>query len=109
MFRHETVEEVIENNFETADQSKILDVDEEDVTNDENEISNKTFNNPSQVGKSDKSDEIFRCEICDFASAMRDIIVNHKEILHIWCTQCDLGFTSQKKLKNHITNLHRDA
>ena len=79
MFRHETVEEIIENNFATADQSKILDVDEEDVTTDENEISNKTFNNPSQDEKSDKSDEIFRCEIGDFASAMRDIIENHKE------------------------------
>ena len=49
MFRHEALEDVVEKNVETADQSEILDVDEEDVSNEENEPSNKTFNKPSQV------------------------------------------------------------
>ena len=88
------IEEVIVKNVETADQSEILDVDEEDVTNDEKEISNRTFNNPSQGDKSDNSDELFRCEICDFASAMKDTIENHKELLHSWCKQCDASFSS---------------
>ena len=61
---------------EITDQSKILDIEEEDVTYDKNEIPNRTFNNPSQVDKSD-SDEWFRCDSCDFASAMKDITENH--------------------------------
>ena len=82
--------------------------EEGDETNDhEREISNRTFNNPSQIDKS-SSDEVFRCEICDFASAMTEIIDNHKELIHNWCIQCDTSFSSQKKLKTHIKNLHGD-
>ena len=106
MFRHGVVEEVTEKNIETADQSEILDVDDEEETNVENESSNKTFNNPSQADKSDKSDELFRCEICDFASVMKSTIENHKELLHNLCTKCGSSFTSQKKLKSHIKNYH---
>ena len=74
--------------------SKISDVDEEDLTKEENEISHRTFDNPFQVDKPDKSDELFRCEICDFASAMKNIIENHKELLHSWCKQCEASFSS---------------
>ena len=38
MLRYEVIEEVTEKNVETADQSKILDVDEKDVTNDEHKL-----------------------------------------------------------------------
>ena len=83
-------------------------VDEEDERNyHENEISNRTFNSPSQIDKS-SSDEVFRCEICDFASAMTEIIENNKELIHHLCIQCDASFTSQKKQKTHIKNLHCD-
>ena len=83
-------------------------VDEEDERNyHENEISNRTFNNPSQIDKS-SCDEVFRCEICDFASAMTDIIDNQKELIQNWCIQCDTSFSSQKKLKTHIKNLYGD-
>ena len=105
MFRHEDVEEVLEENVKNLDQSELLNVDEEDATIDDTEFSNKTFNNPSQV---DKGDGLFRCEFCDFASAMKDIIVNHKELLHNFCTECDETFTSQKKLKTHLKNHHKD-
>ena len=73
MFRHDVIEEVIERNVGTADQSNILDVDEEDVKNDDIGILNTTFNNPSQIEKS-SSDEVFRCEIYDFASAITYIL-----------------------------------
>ena len=110
MFRHDIFEEIIEKNVVNADQSEILDVndeDEDETIDHESEISNKTFNNPSQVDKS-SSDKLFKCEICDFASAMKDTIENHKELIHNWCTQCDASFSSQKKLKCHIKNLHCD-
>ena len=108
MFRHTVVEEVTEKNVETAGQSDILDVDEEDETNDEQEMSNRSFDNPSQTEKSDKTDELFRCDICDFASAMKNIIENHKELLHNVCTKCNSSFASQKKLKSHIKNSHSE-
>ena len=38
MLRYAVIEEVIEKNVETADQSKILDVDEKDVTNGEHKL-----------------------------------------------------------------------
>ena len=69
------VAEAIEKNGVTAnDASKIVDVNEEDEAHDlENDISNRTFTNPSQVDKY-CSDKLFRCEICDFASARKDTI-----------------------------------
>ena len=103
MFRHEVIEEVIEKNNMAADQSDILEVNEDD----ENDIPNRTFDNPSQADKS-SSDNLFRCEICDFASSMQDIIESHKELIHNTCTKCDSSFTTQKKLKNHIKNIHSD-
>ena len=62
----ESVKDVVEKNFETP----FFYVDEEDATsNYENEISNKTFNNSSQVDNA--SDDLFKCEICDFSSARK--------------------------------------
>ena len=88
------------------DASKIVDVNEEDETHDlENKISNRTFRNPSQVDKY-CSDTLFRCEICDFASARKDTIENHKELIHNWCPQCLSSFTNQNKLKSNIRNIH---
>ena len=61
---------LVEKNVKTPDQSEIFDVDEEDYTiGYENEISNKTFNNSSQVDNA--SDDLFKCEICDFSSARK--------------------------------------
>ena len=101
------VRNVLENNVVTADDTvEIIDVDDVDETN-ENENSNKTFNNPSQVDKN-FHEEFFKCEICDFASARKDTIVNHKELLHNWCPQCYSSFNNQMKLRSHIRNIHCD-
>ena len=91
----------------TADDIDIIDVDEEDEVNEaddqEDEMSDRTFVNPSQ---SDKSEELFKCEICDFASARKEIIENHKELIHNWCPQCYSSFTTQNKLRIHIKKIH---
>ena len=90
----------------TAEQIEILDVDEEDETFEYNNT-NRIFNNPSQSDKP-SSGERFICESCDFTSAMKDVIENHNELIHTWCTQCDASFTSKKKLKSHIKKVHGD-
>lgn len=98
-----------ENVVTVGDLSEILDVDDvDDETNvHENELSNKTFNYPSQVDKY-PSDKLVKCAICDFASARKDIIENHKELLHNWCPQCYSSFNSKNKLKSHIKKNHSD-
>ena len=106
MFRHPINDDIDTKNDEkndtTADQIDIFYVDEVDETIDhENEISNRTFDNPSQVDKY-SSDDLFKCEMCDFASARQEIIENHKELLHNWCAVCFSCFDSQKKLKSHV-------
>ena len=103
----ECVSELVEKNDATADQSDFVDVDEVDETKAGNEISNRTFNNPSQV-ENITSDELFKCEICDFASARQKIIEDHKELFHNWCPRCYSSFDSQRKLKSHVKNDHSD-
>jgi hypothetical protein len=103
----DSVRDVLENNVMTADDTvEILDVDDEDET-DEIEFSNRTFNNPSQVDKNFHK-EFLKCEICDFASARKDTIEYHKELIHNWCPQCFSSFNSQNKLISHIKNIHCD-
>ena len=101
-------DDVIEN-IECEDsedeESEILNVNDVDETTDhENEIPNRTFINPSQCDK-DSSGELFKCEMCDFASARNDTIKNHKEVIHNWCPHCYSSFNSQKILKNHMKDI----
>ena len=124
MFRHDVIEEIIDKNAVTPEQ--IL---EEDETNDqENEISNRTFNNPSQIDKSSSdeisnktflnpsqveveavaSDTIFKCEKCGFEAGTKVILGNHKESRQNWCYLCYSSYKNKDKLKNHITELHSD-
>ena len=112
MFRHPIKDNIEtkndEKNTSTFDQSEILDEDEVDeITDHENKISNRTFSNPSQVDNY-SSDELFKCEICDFASARQKIIEDHKELFHNWCPRCYSSFDSQRKLKSHVKNDHSD-
>ena len=86
--------------------SEILDADETDETIDhESEIPNETFINPSQV-ENKHSNHLFICEICDFASARKDTIENHKELIHNWCPQCCSSFEKKNKLKKHFKDVH---
>ena len=110
MFKHEHEE----TNEKNESESELL--EEEIVTFDDQsehdesmnlEDSNMTFSNPSQANKT-SNDDLFKCDKCDFASARKDIIDNHKELLHNWCSICLLNFANQKNLKNHVRNEHSD-
>jgi hypothetical protein len=92
------------NNVVTAeDECEILDVDKEDEIKDyESDFSNSTFGNPSHGG------EVFMCDICDFASAMKEIIENHNKLIHNWCSKCFSSFRSQNELKCHLKEVHCD-
>ena len=93
------VTDVIEENIVTVDdQSVILEADD---------ISNRTFNDPSQVDNT-SSDKLFKCEICDFASSRTDIIKNHTEFFYNWCNYCFSSFNNQKKLKIFIVRNDMD-
>ena len=111
MFKHENKEDTqgkggLNEDVLTADDIDIIDVDEVDEADvQENEMSDRTFVNPSQF---DKSDDMFKCEICDFASARQKIIEDHKELFHNWCPRCYSSFDSQRKLKSHVKNDHSD-
>ena len=97
-----------EKNTSTFDQSEILDEDEiDEITDHENKISNRTFRNPSQVDNY-SSDELLKCEICDFASGRQEIKENHKKLIHNWCAQRFSRFVSQNKLNCHVKTLHCD-
>ena len=72
-----------------------------------NDSVNRTFHNPSQDDKS-PSEEIFKCEKCDFEAKAKIDIINHKKEVHNWCESCFSTFNSKKKLKNHILKIHKE-
>ena len=122
MFKHdqndiETVESEKDKeedfNFQTTvnveDVSKIVEVDNDDETEEifeqDYELSNTTFVNPSQ-DEPISSNAIFGCDNCDFKAATKDILRNHKQTNHNWCCICYSSFKNQDKLKTHIKDLH---
>ena len=68
------------------DSSKIIDVvDEKDETDEQENMI--TFIIPSQFDQS-CSGMFFKCEVCDFISARKTIIKDHKESTHNWWSIC---------------------
>ena len=68
---------------------------------------NRKFINPSQLEQS-LSGIFFKCEICDFVSARKTSIMEHKESMHNWCLLCFSSFKIKQKLKKHVKDLHSD-
>ena len=94
----------------TAEQIEIIDVENDEslhdeTVEDEDDNSNKTFTNPSQIDKTTCS-VLLKCEKCDFSAPTSLTIRNHKESTHNWCTNCYSTFNSQKQLKNHFKKVH---
>jgi hypothetical protein len=52
------------------------------------------------------SDEMIQCEMCDFASARKTELKNHKMLSHNWCHICFSSFVFRDSLKNHIPKKH---
>ena len=114
MFEHNVSEEVEEQNDGDECEESVV----EDPTN-------KTFFNPSQsinetVNQSVdniidasgdtqelSSDKLFKCELCDFRAARKNLILDHKGANHNWCSKCYSSFNSEDELKNHIKSKHR--
>ena len=122
MFKHENepnVENEVEENIEKnelvnsvditthEELCKIVDIDDLDDIEQENETGNMTFQNPSQVDNP-ISAKVFKCEMCDFASARRIEINDHKEAYHNWCSSCFSSFENQEDLKKHNKKKHKE-
>ena len=82
-------------------------IDVQDEIEHEDDKSNATFMNPSQIDEL-LSDNMFKCEICDFTSSSKNFIIDHKEEIHNWCRKCYSSFKSKEKLKNHIKKKHTE-
>jgi hypothetical protein len=105
MTENEYENEIIE---DILSDDEISDVGEQDESVNKNfDTADMTFTNPSQETKS-SSDGLFKCDKCEFASSRKDIIENHKELLHNWCSLCYSNFENKKNLKNHKKNEHSD-
>ena len=50
----------------------------------------------------------FKCKMCDFASACKSDLKNHKKTIHNWCFICFSSFVSQDKLKDHFVKAHSE-
>ena len=111
MFKHElslesTLEEV-EVNIVIVDEPSECSNDDEEIIDLDNVNYNSTFINPSQDDKNSK-EELFKCDKCDFASARKDDINDHKESYHNWCSTCLSSFVFQESLKKHIKKEHSE-
>ena len=91
------------NEEESVTREEIIDVDEqEEFMEQENETSERTFINPSQDDKV-SSDEMIKCEMCDFASARKTELMTHKELDIIGAI-----YVFQESLKNHFKKMHNN-
>ena len=50
--------------------------------------------------------DIFKCSICDFASARKSDLKDHKTTIHNWCFICFSSYTNQEYLKKHFKRAH---
>jgi hypothetical protein len=82
-----------------------VNVDEQDDVELNDEISNCTFINPSQADQH-LIDLKFKCDKCDFASARKTFVNDHKVAIHNWCSVCYSNFSNQEKLKKHTKKQH---
>ena len=87
-----TVDSVIETNV-----SEELDV----IETIDNAISGREYSNPSVYNLL-----AFKCKMCDFASARKTELKNHKKTIHHWCFICFSSYTCQQNLKDHFLDAH---
>ena len=109
MFKHECNAETNEINVNeeesvTGDDIFVID-DQEEFIGQDNETSERTFLNPSQDDEI-SCDEMINCEMCDFVSARKTDMMNHKNSSHNLCHICSSKFIFQESLKNHMKKMH---
>ena len=60
---------------------------------------------------SNKSDELLRCELCDYSTNMKNLFKKHIRVSHKrershLCDRCDMRFEYPVELKNHCKRVH---
>ena len=105
--RENSVTEIIVEDILDEEASNIVDVDDIDDVEQENDIPNTTFLNPSQDDKLPNG-KLLKCKLCDFASARKICMNDHKETNHNWCSTCYSSFSSQDNLKKHVKSKHSE-
>ena len=92
----------------TVNGAEIIDVEEnEEFMEKEDETIKRTYSNPSQIYQP-SSREDFKCGMCDFASARKSDLIDHRISSHNWCNICFSSFVFQESLQNHIKKMHSD-
>ena len=64
------------------------------------------INEPVEDTAIPSKDYPFKCRMCDFASARKTDLKNHKKTIHHWCFICFSSYTSQENLKDQFCNDH---
>ena len=117
MFKHEQpVTEVFEEEFADVvtvnEDTEIIvtDIHEEERVDQDETIDMKDTNKFDAVlanrAEVCYQDNLLQCNRCDFASARKREISDHKTTIHSWCYICFSSYTSQEHLMNHFRRAH---
>ena len=100
--------------IETTVHTVVVDIHEDEIvtvesakeTIETNVSEDIVINEPVEDTAIPSKDYPFKCRMCDFASARKTDLKNHKKTIHHWCFICFSSYTSQENLKNHFFNDH---
>ena len=113
MFRHESVADEANDDSDQTSKIIIADVHDEQIETVDTviEIIEKDIEEIIIIEETIETAKIcepivednslfFKCKQCDFASARKSNLRNHKKQIHNWCFICFSSFTSQHNLKD---------
>ena len=121
MFKHESVADEAGDNYDQTSKMSIADVHDEQIDTVDTviEIIEKDIEEIIIIKETIETAKIcepivednslfFKCKQCDFASARKTNLRNHKKQIHNWCFICFSSFTSQDNLKDHFYQAHSE-
>ena len=116
MFKHEQlITEVFDEEFGDGEdivtvdtEIMVMDVHEEERVDQVENIDMKDKFDTALPNRAEVwyQDNMLKCNICDFASARKSEISDHKTTIHSWCYICFSSYTSQEHLMNHFRRAH---
>ena len=113
-----TVDNKIEKNVIHLDEEKtrtpeitVIDVHVEDIVTVDDAMDTDMMENDDEqdtniLETEFLNEELVKCKICDFASARKSDLKDHKTTIHNWCFICFSSFNSRQHLKNHFKRAH---
>ena len=121
MFKHEAAEKESDDSDITS-QIIIVDVHNEETVDIGNNIVEKevlVIEETIETVESSEKDNLnqaflvsnflfFKRKMCDFASARKTEVRNHKKQVHNWCFICYSSFVCQENLKDHFYQVHSE-